>query len=226
MEFNSLEELQAGQLILIDKPLDWTSFDVVNKIRWNIRKHFKIKKIKVGHAGTLDPKATGLLIICVGKKTKEIETYQAEQKTYEGVLKLGATTASYDTEQPEDTLFPTDHITNEMIFEVAKTFEGVIQQHPPIHSAIKVDGKRLYEMARKGENPPTKPREVEILSFEITRIESPFVHFKVVCSKGTYIRSLAHDVGKALKSGAYLTALRRTRSGDFDVENANNRWLD
>lgn len=218
----NVEKIQEGHIFLIDKPLDWTSFDVVNKIRWNIRKAYNLKKIKVGHAGTLDPKATGLLLVCTGKWTKRIDEYQAQEKTYTGTIKLGATTPTYDLESEEDQTFPIDHITNEKILEATLQFVGEIQQFPPMHSAIKVDGKRLYELAREGQEIERKSRTITIQDFKITRIELPFVDFEVNCSKGTYIRSLAYDFGKALNSGGYLTALRRTKIGDFDVLNAEN----
>lgn len=221
----TLEEIQNGKVFLIDKPLDWTSFDVVNKIRWNIRKAYQIKKIKVGHAGTLDPKATGLLVVCTGKMTKNIDSIQAQSKIYTGQMKLGATTPTYDTESEEDNLFSINHITEELIQQNTHKFIGEIQQFPPAHSAIKVDGKRLYERARAGEKVELKARSVVIYDFQITQIELPFLEFEVHCSKGTYIRSLAHDFGKALNSGAYLTALRRTKIGELDVEDANNETL-
>lgn len=222
----SAEEIQEGKILLIDKPLDWTSFDVVNKVRWNIKKHYNFKKIKVGHAGTLDPKATGLLILCTGKFTKRIDEIQAESKVYTGTFKLGVTTPTYDTESEENETFPTDHISEELIHEATKQFIGDIEQFPPIHSAIKVDGKRLYELARAGKEVELKPRRISIYDFKITKIDMPFVEFEVHCGKGTYIRSLAHDFGKALNSGAYLTELRRTKIGDFSVENAENGPLD
>ena len=214
------EDFKNGQVLLIDKPLNWTSFQVVNKLRWAIRKKFGLKKIKVGHAGTLDPLATGLLIICTGKKTKTIETYQAETKEYTGRLQLGETTPSYDLETEVDKNWPMDHITAEMIEETSHHFTGKIEQTPPIYSAVKQDGVRLYEKARKGEKVEVKKRTVEIFEFEITRIALPEVDFRVKCSKGTYIRSLAHDFGQELGSGAHLTQLRRTRSGRFDVNQA------
>ncbi len=220
-----LEEIQNGRIFLIDKPLDWTSFDVVNKVRWNIKKSFNLKKIKVGHAGTLDPKATGLLILCTGKFTKRIDEIQAESKVYTGTFKLGVTTPTYDTESEEDAQFPTEHISEELIHEATKKFIGDIEQFPPAHSAIKVDGKRLYELARAGKEVEIKPRRISIYDFKITKIQMPFVEFEVHCGKGTYIRSLAHDFGKALNSGAYLTELRRTKIGDFLVENAENGSL-
>ncbi|MEN8123625.1 MAG: tRNA pseudouridine(55) synthase TruB [Bacteroidota bacterium] len=215
-----IEDFQNGQIILIDKPLQWTSFQVVNKLRWAIKKKFKIKKIKVGHAGTLDPLATGLLVICTGKFTKKIDQLQAEIKEYTGTITLGATTPSFDLETEINKTFPTVHITKEMIETNTKTFIGEIEQYPPLYSAIKKDGVRLYELARKGETTDIKPRKITIYNFEITQIDLPKVDFKVVCSKGTYIRSLAHDFGKALNSGGHLSKLRRTKSGNFDVKNA------
>lgn len=217
---HSLEDFQNGQILLIDKPLEWSSFQVVNKIRWHIRKSFNIKKIKVGHAGTLDPLATGLLIICTGKMTKQIDSYQAQIKEYTGTIQLGATTPSYDLETQVNATFSTDHITEDLIHATTKQFVGEINQFPPVFSAIKKDGKRLYEFARAGKEVEIKPRSIKISSFEITKIDGMSVDFRVVCSKGTYIRSLAHDFGKALKSGGHLTALRRTKIGDFEVENS------
>ncbi len=216
----TLEELQSGKILLIDKPLDWTSFDVVNKIRWEIRKKHALKKFKVGHAGTLDPKATGLLILCLGKETKNIETYQGQKKVYTGTIKLGVTTPSYDTETEEEGNFPVEHITPELIQQTLPQFIGTISQYPPVFSALKKEGKRLYEYARSGKEIELTPREIHIDHFEITAIEMPFLRFKVTCSKGTYIRSLAHDFGKALQSGGYLTELRREQIGDFNIENA------
>ncbi|MCA4782070.1 tRNA pseudouridine(55) synthase TruB [Empedobacter stercoris] len=222
----NVEKIQEGHVFLIDKPLDWTSFDVVNKIRWNIRKAYNLKKIKVGHAGTLDPKATGLLLVCTGKWTKRIDEFQAQEKTYTGTIKLGVTTPTYDLESEENEIFPTEHITEEIIHETTKQFIGEIEQFPPMHSAIKVDGKRLYELARDGQEIERKARKVNILDFKITKINLPFVDFEVNCSKGTYIRSLAYDFGKALNSGGYLTALRRTKIGEFDVINCENLALE
>ncbi|MCL4149385.1 UNVERIFIED_CONTAM: hypothetical protein GTU68_040416 [Idotea baltica] len=216
------EDFKNGQVLLIDKPLEWTSFQVVNKLRWHIKQRFKIKKIKVGHAGTLDPLATGLLIICTGKQTKEIHTYQGQIKEYTGTFTLGATTPSYDLETEINENFPTEHITEELLKETTKKFIGEIQQKPPIFSAIKKDGKRLYELARKGETTEIQSRAVTISEFEITNINLPKVDFRVVCSKGTYIRSLAYDFGKALNSGAHLSTLRRTKIGFFSVEDANS----
>jgi len=214
------EEFLQGKVLLIDKPLEWTSFQAVNKIRWHIKKQFGLKKIKVGHAGTLDPLATGLLIICTGKMTKQINEFQAQEKEYAGTFHLGATTPSYDLETEINEEFPTDHITSESINGATQSFLGEIDQKPPIFSAIKKDGKRLYDIARKGETTEIKSRKVTISAFDITRIEMPEVDFRVSCSKGTYIRSLANDFGVALDSGAHLSALRRTRIGEFSVENA------
>jgi len=216
------EDYKNGQVLLIDKPLEWTSFQAVNKLRWHIKQRFKIKKIKVGHAGTLDPLATGLLIICTGKQTKEIHIYQGQEKEYTGTFTVGATTPSYDLETEIDETYPTEHITEAILKETTKQFIGEIQQKPPIFSAIKKDGKRLYELARKGETTEIKSRTVTITEFEITNINLPKVDFRVVCSKGTYIRSLAFDFGKALNSGAHLSTLRRTKIGDFSVDNATS----
>ena len=214
------EDYKNGQVLLIDKPLHWTSFQVVNKLRWAIKKHFKLKKIKVGHAGTLDPLATGLLVICTGKMTKQINTFQGQEKEYTGTFVLGSTTPSYDLETEIDSTFPTEDITKDFIQETTKQFTGEIDQYPPIFSAIKKEGKRLYEFARAGEEVEIKSRKVTISEFEITAIREQEVDFRVVCSKGTYIRSLAHDFGKALNSGAHLSVLRRARIGDFSVNDA------
>ena len=215
-EYNE-EELKLGAVFLVDKPLDWTSFQVVNKLRWVIRKTFKIKKIKVGHAGTLDPLATGLLIICVGKKTKEIDTYQGKEKEYTGTITVGGTTASFDLEKEIDQNFPTEHITEEELQAAALKLTGEIEQYPPIFSAVKIDGKRAYESARKGEEVKVKPRQVTVSKFDIDTSEFPKVHFTIVCSKGTYIRSMASDFGKLLNNGAHLSALRRERIGEFSL---------
>jgi tRNA pseudouridine55 synthase len=203
-------------VLLIDKPLTWTSFDVVNKIRYAGK--FK----KVGHAGTLDPLATGLLILCTGKKTKEIETYQAQVKEYTGVFTVGKTTPSFDLETEVDQEYPIEHIGSELIEKARISFLGKISQIPPVFSAIKVNGKRAYESARKGKDLELKPREIEINEFEVDASSFPLVGFRVVCSKGTYIRSLARDFGLALNSGAYLSELRRTKIGDFSVDNAES----
>jgi tRNA pseudouridine55 synthase len=209
-----------GQVLLIDKPLEWSSFQVVNKLRWLIRKEYKIKKIKVGHAGTLDPLASGLLIICTGKETKNISTYQAQEKEYTGTITLGGTTPSYDLETEIDQTFSLDQLTEELIKETTAQFTGEMQQKPPIFSAIKKDGKRLYELARAGETTEIEARTVTVNEFEITRIELPEVDFRISCSKGTYIRSIAHDFGAALNNGGHLSSLRRTAIGNYRVENA------
>lgn len=216
------EDFLNGQILLIDKPLEWSSFQAVNALKWAIRKKFNLKKIKIGHAGTLDPLATGLLVICTGKYTKKIPELQGQVKEYTGTFTLGATTPSYDLETEVDQTFPTEHITETAIKESANQFLGEIAQVPPVFSALKKDGKRLYELAREGKEVDIKPRKITLLEFEITRIALPEVDFRVVCSKGTYIRSLAHDFGKALGSGAYLSALRRTKIGDFNVNNATS----
>ena len=223
-----LESLRQGQVLLIDKPLNWTSFDVVNKLRYAILKKHNLKKFKVGHAGTLDPLATGLLLICVGKATKTIQAYQGLDKEYTGTFYLGATTPSYDAETDIDQHFETAHITEALIQETARNFVGKQSQIPPVFSAIKKNGKKLYEHARKGESVTIQAREVEIKSFEILSINLPEVTFKVRVSKGTYIRSLAFDFGKKLKSGAFLSALRRTKIGHFDVQDAmpHQQWIE
>lgn len=218
MEINP-EQFTEGTVLLIDKPLHWTSFQAVNKIKWLLKSKLKIKT-KVGHAGTLDPLATGLLIVCTGKKTKTIETYQAQQKEYTGTFFIGATTPCFDLEKEIDFTFPTEHITTELLHETTKQFVGKIMQTPPIFSAVKVDGKRAYDIARAGGEAVINPKEITIYSFELTRIALPEIDFKVTCSKGTYIRSLARDFGLALQSGAHLTALRRTKIGDFSADNA------
>lgn len=210
----TVQETEGGFIFLIDKSLHWTSFDVVNKMRYAL----KIKK--VGHAGTLDPLATGLVIVCAGKATKQIESFMATEKEYTGTIRLGVTTPSYDLETETDQEYPTDHITTELIHQKATEFLGPQMQVPPIFSALKVDGKKLYELARKGKEAKIEPRPIEIKEFEITAVRMPEVDFRVVVSKGTYIRSLAFDFGKACGSGAVLSALRRTRVGDFDVKNA------
>ncbi len=208
------QAFNEGMMLLINKPKEWTSFDVVNKLR------FATKAKKVGHAGTLDPLATGLVIVCTGKFTKRIDEFQAQEKEYIGTITLGATRPSYDMETEIDQEFPTQHITTEMIHTAAQKYTGIIEQMPPAYSAIKVGGKRAYKAAREGKPLALKTRQVEIKEFEITGIEMPNVHFKVVCSKGTYIRSLAYDMGKTLGSGAYLAALCRTRIGAFLLTDA------
>jgi len=209
-------------MLLVDKPLMWTSFDVVNKIRFRLKHLLGVKKIKVGHAGTLDPRATGLLIICTGKATKKIDTYQAQVKKYTGTFHIGATTPSFDKETEIDQTFPTDHITADLIEKARKQFVGKLEQYPPMYSAIKVDGVPLYKKARKGIKVEVKARPVEIFDFQLTRVELPEIDFEVTSSKGTYIRSLAYDFGKALQSGAYLTALCRTAIGAYQLEDAWN----
>lgn len=211
---------EEGAVLLIDKPYRWTSFDVVGKVRGLLRKKTGKKNIKVGHAGTLDPLATGLLILCTGKFTKKIDEYQAQEKEYTGTFFVGATTPCYDLEKPIDRHFPTEHITEELIHTAAKKFTGTIEQVPPLFSAVWIDGQRAYELARKGESTEVKAKTVTISEFEITGIQLPEVHFRVVCSKGTYIRSLARDFGEALGSGAHLTALCRTRIGNFRLDDA------
>jgi len=214
------EAFLTGQVILINKPLHWTSFHVVNKVRWLIRQKFNIKKIKVGHAGTLDPLATGLLILCSGKMTKEIDRFQGQEKEYSGRFLLGATTPSFDLETEIDQEFSTNHITKEMIENTRKKFVGSIQQKPPIFSALKKDGKRLYTFAREGESVDVPSREVSITNLTLDPSGFPLIGFVTSCSKGTYIRSLAHDFGKALKSGAHLTDLCRERIGEFRLDQA------
>ncbi|MCE9540205.1 MAG: tRNA pseudouridine(55) synthase TruB [Bacteroidetes bacterium] len=219
-------DFRVGEVLLIHKPYTWTSFQVVNKMKYLIKHHPSLmldnKRVesKIGHAGTLDPLATGLLIVCTGKQTKNIEQYQAQEKEYTGTFYLGATTPCYDKEKEIDAYFPTKHITEELIYTATKQFIGKIQQTPPIFSAIKIGGKRAYDIAREGKTAEIKPKEITITEFEITRISMPEVDFRVVCSKGTYIRSLAYDYGLALNSGAHLTALCRTRIGSYKLEDA------
>ncbi|RMG80468.1 MAG: tRNA pseudouridine(55) synthase TruB [Bacteroidetes bacterium] len=210
----------AGATLLVNKPAGWTSFDVVNKIRYKLKKKLGVKKLKVGHAGTLDPMATGLLIICTGKFTKKLHEFQGLTKEYTGTLKLGATTPSYDAETDPDAVFPTDHITPELLEKARQNFLGDQLQVPPMFSAIKVDGQPLYKKARKGIQMDIKARPVTIFEFDLTDIRLPEVDFRVVCSKGTYIRSLAYDFGKAVRSGAHLISLTRTKIGDFKLEDA------
>lgn len=219
-QFNSAEDFQNGCILLIDKPLEWTSFDVVNKLRYSIRKSFNIKKIKVGHAGTLDPLATGLLVICTGKMTKQIQYITADDKTYKGTFQLGATTPSYDAETEIDQQFATDHINEELIQQAVDSLTGEIEQTPPVFSAKKVDGVRAYKAARSGKSIEVRKQEVNVKEFDLSRIEVPEIDFHIKCSKGTYIRSMAFDFGKAVNSGAYLSALRRTQSGAYNVSNA------
>ena len=214
------EAILEGQILLIDKPLNWSSFQAVNKLKYILKRKYELpKKFKIGHAGTLDPLATGLLIVCTGKFTKKITEIQGQAKEYTGTITLGATTPSYDLETEINETFPTEHITEALIWETTKQFVGEIDQKPPVFSAIKKDGIRLYEHARAGEEVEILSRKITIHEFEITRIVLPEVDFKVKCSKGTYIRSLAYDFGMALNSGGYLSALRRTKIGDYSVEN-------
>lgn len=220
MDKITLEQIKSGQVLLFDKPLNWTSFQVVNKVRWLIKQKYSLKKIKVGHAGTLDPLATGLILLCTGKATKTIEGLMGQTKIYSGEFTLGATTPSYDMETEIDKTFPIDHIDDKLIKQALSQFQGEIMQRPPIFSALKKEGKRLYEFARKGEDVDIPERKVQIDSFEITDQDLPKLKFRVKCSKGTYIRSLAYDFGKALESGAYLSELRRTQIGDYKIENA------
>jgi len=210
----------SGELILVDKPLKWTSFDVVKKLKFMLQKTTGVKKIKVGHAGTLDPLASGLLIICTGKKTKIIQDIQSQEKEYTGIINLGATTPSYDLETELENSKEYDHLTVEEIKITAKQMEGNQEQLPPIFSAKKIDGKRAYELARKGEVPKMNPKAIKINSFIIDEIKLPEVHFTIRCSKGTYIRSIAHDFGEKLEVGAYLKSLRRTKIGNYIVSNA------
>ena len=211
-------DFQTGEMILIDKELNWTSFDVVSKLRNSIKKKLNIKKIKVGHAGTLDPLATGLLIICTGKMTKRINEFSGLNKTYVGKMTIGSTTPSYDLETKPNVYYPTEHINKNLIIETAKKFVGKIDQKPPVFSAVKKDGIRLYKLARKGVKVEVEKREIIIHDFLISSINFPEVEFSLTCSKGTYIRSLAHDFGKELGSGAHLSELRRTSIGDYTVD--------
>jgi len=214
-------DFETGEVLLVNKPLTWTSFDVVNKLRYAIKKKLG-GKIKVGHAGTLDPLATGLLILCTGKMTKKIDEYTGMDKEYTGSFYIGGTTATYDSELEMNATFPIEHIDENLLRAVAKNFVGNIEQMPPIYSAIKIDGNAAYIAARKGDDVVMKARNVTIKEFELTKIEMPIVYFRVVCSKGTYIRSLAFDYGKALNSGAYLASLCRTKIGAFDLKDAKD----
>lgn len=210
-------DIEKGGVILVNKPYQWTSFQAVNKIKVRLKHYFKTKKVKIGHAGTLDPLATGLLIVCVGKFTKKIEEYQAQEKEYTGTFYLGATTPCFDKEKEIDNYYPTDHITQEDIYKAAEAFLGEQEQVPPMFSALKVNGVRAYEFARDNKEIELKSRKITIKEFEITRIDLPEVDFRIVCSKGTYIRSIARDFGLYLNSGAYLTALCRTRIGEYKL---------
>lgn len=216
------EDFLSGQILLIDKPLHWTSFQAVNKMKWALKTQRGLKKIKIGHAGTLDPLASGLLLVCTGKATKQISELQGQAKEYTGTFYIGATTPSYDLETEIDQRFDTSHIDENLILQTVNQFLGEIDQKPPIFSAIKKDGKRLYEHARAGETVEIASRKTTIYEFEITRIALPEIDFRIKCSKGTYIRSIANDFGKAMNSGSHLTVLRRTKIGEYDVKNAVN----
>ena len=221
-QINKETDFVSGALLLINKPPEWTSFDVVKKVRNLIKKKLQIKKIKVGHAGTLDPLATGLLIVCTGKFTKRIDEIQRQGKCYTGHFTLGASTPSFDLETKVNQTFETAHITKQLLEEVVKQFEGEINQIPPIFSALKKDGERLYKLVRKNKKVEIESRKVTIHSFKITKINMPEVSFKISCSKGTYIRSIANDFGKALNSGAHLSELCRTKIGEYDLKQATN----
>ena len=214
------DDIQDGKMLLVDKPLTWTSFDVVKYIRKSLVSKFKIKRIKVGHAGTLDPLATGLLIICIGKQTKQISIYQNLSKTYTGKFKLGETTPSYDAETEVNKTFNYDHIKENDIINLSQKFTGKLMQKPPIFSALKKNGKRMYEYARENKKIEIQEREINIYEFEIIKFTNPYIEFKITCSKGTYIRSIANDFGKKLNSGSYLSELRRINIGEFSVLNA------
>lgn len=223
-----LKEFAEGSTILVDKPYEWTSFDVVNKLRWHLKKKLGVKKIKVGHAGTLDPLATGLLIICIGKHTKRIEELMSGEKTYTGTFLLGKTTPSYDLETKFDSDIDPSSVTLEQINDVSLSFIGEINQMPPIFSAKKIEGKRAYDLARAGKEVDVKPNNIRVSAFSVYTESLPEVDFEITCSKGTYIRSIAHDFGQKLNVGATLTALRRTRSGDLNINNAHSveYWID
>ena len=207
-----------GEIMVLTKPIDWTSFDLVNKVRNMLCRLMKIKKLKIGHAGTLDPKATGVMVLCSGKYTKQIDKIQADEKEYIALMKIGATTPSFDLETEEDARFETSHVTLERVEQVLSLFVGSIEQIPPAFSAIKVDGKRAYKFARKGQEVVLKPKQLVIKEIELLRFEMPELELRIVCSKGTYIRALARDIGLALDSGAYLIGLKRTRIGEYTIE--------
>jgi tRNA pseudouridine55 synthase len=220
MSSDKLTTFEAGEVLLFNKPAYWTSFDLVNKVRIMLRSTFGLKKIKVGHAGTLDPLATGLMIICTGKATKRIDGFRDLDKEYVAAFHLGATTPSFDLETETDCTYPVDHITEDLVLKTLKSFEGRQMQMPPLYSAKFIDGKRAYEFARKGVEKELKAVEIKIREIELLSFEMPMIKVRLVCSKGTYIRSVARDLGVALKSGSYLSALERTAIGDFRVENA------
>ena len=212
-----MKDFINGEVVYFNKPLDWTSFDVVNKFRFKLSRKLQIRKIKVGHAGTLDPKATGVMVVCTGRATKRIDEFQGQTKEYVATLKLGATTPSFDLEKEIDATFPTEHITCEMVEHTLKRFVGVIEQVPPAFSACKINGKRAYQLARKGKDVPLKAKELIINDIELIDCQLPVITIRIVCSKGTYIRALARDIGTALGSGAHLIALERTRIGDVTL---------
>jgi len=222
MQMKNISDMDfpAGEVLFIDKPIKWTSFDVVNKIRFLLKRYLGIKKIKVGHAGTLDPLATGLVIVCTGKFTKKIEEYQGMPKEYIAEISFGATTPTYDLESEPDEKYPFEHITKEMLLNALDRFTGEIEQTPPAYSAIKIKGRKAYELARNGDKVEMKSRKVTIYDIELLDYSLPVAKVKVKCSKGTYIRSLAYDIGKELKSGAYLSGLRRTQIGSYSVDDA------
>ena len=217
-----------GEIMMVDKPLHWTSFDVVKKLRYVIKKHYNIKKIKVGHAGTLDPLATGLLVICTGKKTKSIDQFLTEDKSYVGRIKLGATTPSFDLETKVDKTYPVPKIDDKLISDVEKRFQGSLMQVPPIFSAKKIKGKRAYDLARENKTVELEPKPISISKINLTAKQNDEIHFECTCSKGTYIRSLARDIGYAINSGAHLIELRRISSGEFHIKNAKtvDEWID
>jgi tRNA pseudouridine55 synthase len=219
---------KVGEILLVDKPLTWSSFQVVNKLRWKMKNVIGIKNIKVGHAGTLDPLATGLLILCTGKKTKTIDTFMGLEKSYSGTITVGSTRPSYDMESEIDATFPTEHITDDLIKLTAEKMVGDYDQMPPIFSAKKVNGKRAYAYARAGEEVILQPKLINISKFEITKIDGLNIDFIINCSKGTYIRSIAHDFGKLIESGGHLSGLRREKIGDYDVKDAKSveEWLE
>jgi len=213
-------DFKGGEILVFDKPLEWTSFDLVQKVRNNLCRKMRIKKLKVGHAGTLDPMATGIMVLCTGKATKKIEELQAGEKEYIATLKLGATTPSFDLETKEDATFDTGHITEELFRETVQKFIGTIEQVPPEYSAVKVEGQRAYDLARKGKSVELKPKILVVKEIEVLQFAESEAKLRIVCGKGTYIRALARDIGQALNSGAYLIGLQRTRVGDFTLENA------
>lgn len=221
-------DFQAGEVILVNKPLHWTSFDVVNKLRYEMKQKLGIKKIKVGHAGTLDPLADGLLILCTGKKTKEIESFMGLEKKYSGTITLGSTTPSYDLETEIDNTFPLDALTEKKVINQVEKMVGSYAQQPPIFSAKKVKGKKAYDLARAGKEVKLEPKEITIHSFDLPKVELPLVHFEITCSKGTYIRSIAYDLGKRLNNGGHLSSLRREKIGLYDLKDAHsvNEWIE